>query len=150
VLVVSGSANPVTCEQVRRLAGSAVDIPLDPDDAAAAARAAADALAASRSVVVHAGDEATSERIPATLAQVVAPLAADGLVQSLVLSGGETAIHVARALGARGLLLDHELEPGVPVGRHIGPQPLRVVSKAGGFGGPLTLVHAVEALGGRP
>jgi uncharacterized protein YgbK (DUF1537 family) len=130
-----------------------VGIALDPHDVATAARAAAEALAASRSVVIHttdlAGRDAASGRIPGTLAKVVASLAEAGLVQALVLSGGETAVHVARAVGAHGLRLEHELEPGVPVGRLIGPRPFPVVSKAGGFGGPLTLVRAVEALGGR-
>ncbi|HWT24826.1 MAG TPA: nucleotide-binding domain containing protein, partial [Solirubrobacteraceae bacterium] len=65
-----------------------------------------------------------------------------------VLSGGETAVHVARALGARGLLIEDELEPGVPVSRLLGPRAYRVVTKAGGFGGPATLVRAVEALAG--
>jgi len=156
VLVVIGSASPVTREQVHRLvaAGAAVDIGLDLDDGEAAARSAAEALAASRSVVIHTtaldGSEAACGRIAGSLANVVAPLAEDGLVHALVLSGGETAVHVARALGAVGLMLERELEPGVPVGRLIGPRPLPVVSKAGGFGGPMTLVHAVEALGGRP
>jgi D-threonate/D-erythronate kinase len=152
VLVVIGSGHPVAREQVRRLAAAAaVDVPLDLDDLAATARRAAEALAASRSVVVHAmdcsGGDAVSARIPGSLARVAAALAEDA--QSLVLSGGETAVHVARALGVRGLALEHELEPGVPVSRLIGPRPLRVVTKAGGFGGPLTLVRAVEALGGR-
>jgi uncharacterized protein YgbK (DUF1537 family) len=152
VLVVIGSGHPVAREQVRRLAAAAaVDVPLDLDDLAATTRRAAAALAGERSVVVHAttcsGGDEVSARIPGALARVAAALAED--VQSLVLSGGETAVHVARALGVRGLALEHELERGVPVSRLIGPRPLRVVTKAGGFGGPLALVRAVEALGGR-
>jgi uncharacterized protein YgbK (DUF1537 family) len=151
VLAVIGSGHPVAREQVRRLAGTAVDVPLDLGDLAATARGAGEALAAGRSAVVHATNCSGSEagRIPGSLASVAAGLAADGLVRSLILSGGETAVHVARALGVRGLALERELEPGVPVSRLIGPRPLRVVTKAGGFGGPLTLVRAVEALGGR-
>jgi uncharacterized protein YgbK (DUF1537 family) len=94
------------------------------------------------------GEEAR-RRIPGALAVVVARIAADRAVEGLVLSGGETAIHVARALGASGLLIEDEVEPGVPVSSLIGPRPCRVVTKAGGFGGPLTLVDAVAALGGR-
>jgi len=153
VLVVIGSGHPVAREQVRRLAATAAEVPLELDDLAATARDAAAALAAARSAVVHAttcsGGDAVSGRIPGALARVAARLADAGLVQSLVLSGGETAVHVARALGVRGLALERELEPGVPVSRLIGPRPLRVVTKAGGFGGPLALVRAVEALGGR-
>jgi uncharacterized protein YgbK (DUF1537 family) len=132
---------------VRRLAAVADDIPLSED---AAARAA-DALAAGRCALVHTtalgADDA--ERIPGTLASVVAQVAGEGNVHALVLSGGEAAIHVARALGARGMLLEDELEPGVPVSRLIGPRSYPVVTKAGGFGGPRTLIDAVAALGGR-
>jgi uncharacterized protein YgbK (DUF1537 family) len=46
-------------------------------------------------------------------------------------------------------MIETELEPGVPMSRLIGPRSYRVVTKAGGFGGPMTLVNAVEALGGR-
>jgi uncharacterized protein YgbK (DUF1537 family) len=35
------------------------------------------------------------------------------------------------------------------VSRLIGPRPYPVVTKAGGFGGPRTLIDAVAALGGR-
>jgi uncharacterized protein YgbK (DUF1537 family) len=71
------------------------------------------------------------------------------MIEALVLSGGDTAIHVARALGAHGLLIERELEPGVPVGHLLGPRSYPVVTKAGDFGGEGTLVEAVDALSGR-
>ena len=49
-------------------------------------------------------------------------------------------------LGATGFELGGEVEVGVPVGALIGPRPYPVVTKAGGFGGPDTLVGAVRAL----
>jgi uncharacterized protein YgbK (DUF1537 family) len=123
---------------------------------AAAVEDAARALAHGRSVVVHVAAAhgpprraELADHIPRALAAVAERLAAAAEVGGLVLSGGETAVCVGRALGARGLLLDEELEPGVPVGRLLGPRPFRVVTKAGGFGGPDTLVRAVEVLGGR-
>jgi uncharacterized protein YgbK (DUF1537 family) len=161
VLVVIGSGSATAREQVERLLGldGVVDVPValdadEPEAVRAAATAAGDALSSARCAVVHTtthespGDEAR-RRIPGTLAAVVARLATDRVVGSLVLSGGETAIHVARALGASGLLIEDEVEAGVPVSSLIGPRPCRVVSKAGGFGGPMTLVDAVAALGGR-
>jgi uncharacterized protein YgbK (DUF1537 family) len=161
VLVVIGSACATAREQVERLlaVGGVVDVPLaldtdEPEAVRAAATAAGDALASAGCAVVHTtthespGDEAR-RRIPGTLAAVVARMATDRVIGGLVLSGGETAIHVARALGASGLLIEDEVEPGVPVSSLIGPRPCRVVTKAGGFGGPLTLVDAVAALGGR-
>jgi uncharacterized protein YgbK (DUF1537 family) len=38
------------------------------------------------------------------------------------------------------------VEPGIPVGTLIGPRPYRVVTKAGGFGEPDTLVKVVKGL----
>jgi uncharacterized protein YgbK (DUF1537 family) len=63
-----------------------------------------------------------------------------------VLTGGETALRVARRLGAVGIRLEEEVGPGIPVGTLIGPSPYRVVTKAGGFGEPDTLVRVVERL----
>jgi D-threonate/D-erythronate kinase len=80
------------------------------------------------------------------LAEVVAGLSGEGLFDALVLTGGETAVGVARRLGAAGIRLEGEVEPGVPVGSLIGPRPYRVVTKAGAFGEPGTLVRAVERL----
>ena len=90
-----------------------------------------------------------SLRIPRALGAVAERVAQEGMVRGLVLSGGETAIHVARALGAHGLLIERELEPGVPVSRLLGRRTYPVVTKAGDFGGAGTLVEAVRALGGR-
>jgi uncharacterized protein YgbK (DUF1537 family) len=63
-----------------------------------------------------------------------------------VLTGGETAVGVARRLGAVGIRLEEEVEPGTPTGSLIGPSPYRVVTKAGGFGEPDTLVRVVRGL----
>ncbi len=66
------------------------------------------------------------------------------------MTGGDKAVRVSRALGARGILLGEELEPGVPTGVLMGPNPYPVVTKAGGFGTPETLLEALRALtGGR-
>ncbi len=80
------------------------------------------------------------------LAEVAAGLSGEGLFDALVLTGGETAVGVARRLGAVGIRLEGEVEPGIPVGSLIGPRPYRVVTKAGAFGEPGTLVRAVERL----
>jgi uncharacterized protein YgbK (DUF1537 family) len=62
------------------------------------------------------------------------------------MTGGATAVGVARRLGATGIELEEEVEVGVPVGTLIGTRPYPVVTKAGGFGGPDTLIEAVQAL----
>jgi D-threonate/D-erythronate kinase len=55
-------------------------------------------------------------------------------------------VRVARDLGATGIALEGEIEAGVPLGTLVGPRPYRVVTKAGGFGGPDTLRNTFRAL----
>ena len=62
-----------------------------------------------------------------------------------VLTGGDTARAVLAARKVRGLRLLGEVEPGVPFGISI-PPGLVICTKAGGFGGPDTLVHCVARL----
>ena len=83
-----------------------------------------------------------------SLAEVVAGLSEEGLFDALVLTGGETAVGVARRLGAAGIRLEGEVEPGIPAGSLLGPAPYPVVTKAGGFGEPDTLVRVVRELFG--
>jgi uncharacterized protein YgbK (DUF1537 family) len=87
-------------------------------------------------------------RIAAALGEVAERLADAGLVTALVLTGGDTARAVLAALGARGIALRAELLPGVPLGRIIGGEldGVAVVTKAGGFGRPDTLVEVQRYL----
>jgi uncharacterized protein YgbK (DUF1537 family) len=87
-----------------------------------------------------------SERVSDALAEIVAELSPEDLFDALILTGGDTAVRVARSLGATGILLEGEIEAGVPVGTLVGTRPYRVVTKAGGFGGPDTLRDAFRAL----
>ncbi|HEY9375453.1 nucleotide-binding domain containing protein, partial [Streptomyces sp.] len=90
------------------------------------------------------------DRIPFTTARAVADamavavrtLAAEGVVDALVLTGGETAATVLHALDGTGLDLVDEPEPGVARGTLLGgAAPLPVLVKAGGFGDDDTLVR---------
>lgn len=92
------------------------------------------------------GEEEASGRIADALASIVAKLSGEDLFDALVLTGGDTAVRVALSLGATGILLEGEVEAGVPVGTLIGPRPYRVITKAGGFGDPDTLRDAFGAL----
>ena len=83
------------------------------------------------------------------LSEVVAGLSEEGLFDALVLTGGDTAVHVSRKLGAQGIMLEGEIESGVAVGTLIGAHPYRVITKAGGFGGPGTLLYALHTLVGK-
>lgn len=85
------------------------------------------------------------EGVVEVLAEVVAGLE-PGAFEALVLTGGDTAVAVARKLGATGIELLGEVEAGVPVGTLVGPRPYPVVTKAGGFGSRDTLRKAVKTL----
>ena len=66
-------------------------------------------------------------------------------VGAYVLTGGGTARAVLEARGVRGIRLLGEVEPGVPFGISI-PDGVLVCTKAGGFGGPDTLVHCAARM----
>ena len=111
-------------------------------------RGAREALSGGECAVVHSPEEqnASGEAAVGTLAGVVGRLSEERLFGGLIMTGGATAVGVARRLGATGIELEGEVEAGVPVGALIGPNPYPVVTKAGGFGGQDTLVGAVQAL----
>jgi len=66
----------------------------------------------------------------------------------LLLCGGDIAIAACSALGANGLELQGEVEPGVPWGRLVGGElaGLAAVTKAGGFGTARTFGRAIRFL----
>lgn len=151
VLVVVGSVSGVAREQVRRLVREYGEVAVEArgervsENAVAAVR---EALAGSACAVVHssASRDVSGGSVLGSLVEVVGRLSEEGLFGGLVLTGGATAVGVARGLGASGIELEGEVEAGVPAGTLIGPRPYPVVTKAGSFGGPDTLVGAVEVL----
>lgn len=165
VLVAAGSKSSVTREQLRALSGEkGLDlVPLDSAATAGGGRTEAvgraftqarDALGQGNSAALYStldnvsrsSEDLVARRVVDALAEVVAKLAEERLFEGLVLTGGETAVSVARRIGDRGILLETELEPGIPVGTLIGSHPYPVVTKAGAFGGPDALRKAFHAL----
>ena len=155
ILFVVGSVSGVSREQVARLATQPgvelVSIPpavlragtLHPDWVGQAGLLAA-AIGSGRDVVALLASEDTialSEGLVLcqALAGMVAPLAMR--LGALVATGGETARAVLTAFGVGGLCLVGEVEPGVPLSLTEGVRPLPVITKAGAFGGPATLIH---------
>ena len=69
-------------------------------------------------------------------------------ISGLVLVGGDTAVRVMKELGVEAVRSDSELLPGVPISRIIGGtlSGVRIVTKAGGFGNPYTLVKIIKSL----
>ena len=158
-LVVVGSVSEVSREQLRRLESEPdiVAVPLDshlfvgePERAVREAfEEASEALDDGNSVALYSTDERASgvaSSISGALAEVVKRLSRAGFVHALVLTGGDTAVRVARGLGARGIFIADELEAGVPIGTLICPERYPVVTKAGGFGRPETLLDTLHAL----
>ena len=153
VLVVVGSLSRVARGQLRSLAEEygCETVPVNGrsgtvQEALGAARAALSGSACAAVCSTDDRDASGAGSFAEALAEVVAGLSEEGLFDALVLTGGETAVGVARRLGAVGVRLEGEVEQGIPTGTLIGPSPYRVVTKAGGFGEPDTLVRVVKGL----
>ncbi|MFF7180930.1 four-carbon acid sugar kinase family protein [Streptomyces sp. NPDC008121] len=140
-LLVVGSAHPAGRRQLDLLRGRPDVTAVPADDTAAAVAALRRATTAVR--VVHTPDAHRPAAAPGSLtrdlARVTESLVADGAVDGLVLTGGETAVAVLQALGVAGIELYDEPEPGIARGTLIGPRPVPVLIKAGGFGDDGTL-----------
>lgn len=89
-------------------------------------------------------DPRESAALSRTLGQFLLPSA--GRVGGLFCTGGETACALLAAAGATGIRLAGEVEPGVPFGTVEGWRNLPIVTKAGAFGSPQTLVRCRAAL----
>jgi uncharacterized protein YgbK (DUF1537 family) len=152
VLVVVGSLSGVARQQLRSLEehGCAA-VPVSGRSSAdrEVLRKVREALSGGSCAALHSAEDRISSGtgdVVEALAEVVSALSGEELFDALVLTGGETAVGVARRLGAAGIRLEGEVEPGIPVGALIGPRPYRVVTKAGAFGEPDTLVKIVQKL----
>ncbi|MGE4481589.1 four-carbon acid sugar kinase family protein [Acidocella sp.] len=164
VLFVVGSMSGVSHGQVTHLtaAGGLQTLVIPPHvlragegyaEWTAALRALDEALSAGQDVVVQLGmeehvDVGEGLALCRALSWLVAPFAAR--IGGLVSTGGETARAVLMAFGAAGLRLRSEIEPGVALsvteGGASGPHGLPVITKAGAFGHPDTLLRCRAVL----
>ena len=165
-LVAVGSVNPVSRRQLAAsVEAGAMAVQLraerlkgtgDAEVVSASAEAVA-AIRSGRSAALSLEGETVDEledpveaslRLAAALGRAVAAALEGCEVSGLVLTGGDTARAVALALGARGLLVEREVLPGIPQSRLLGgSRPgLAVVTKAGGFGDDGCLAEAVRFL----
>ncbi|HWR45420.1 four-carbon acid sugar kinase family protein [Sporomusa sp.] len=87
-----------------------------------------------------------SEAVSEILGWLGAAILNDHEIESVVLTGGDTAAAVCRALGVTGIRILEELAPAIPLGEMKTAQgkTLRVITKAGAFGSPDILVKALE------
>ena len=88
----------------------------------------------------------TAPYLCSALARLLAPCQAG--IGALVLTGGETARAVLTGFGVRFLVPIREVEPGVPLALASteSGEPLAVITKAGAFGDPETLVRCRATL----
>jgi len=135
VLLILGSTHPVTAAQVRYLVATrptaVVEYP-------------GRSLEKGQSHLIV--NLARDDRGPDLGA--LATILADSTYHGVILSGGDTADRVCRALKVDGIWLDQEIMPGIPLGRFEGGcvDGMAVVTKAGGFGGEDALAVAVDLL----
>jgi uncharacterized protein YgbK (DUF1537 family) len=89
-----------------------------------------------------------SRAISEFLGQATRLVACDARPGGLLLCGGDIAIAACSALGANGIELQGEVDPGVPWGRLVGGDlaDLAAVTKAGGFGKVEAFVRAIRFL----
>ncbi len=158
-LFVVGSSAAVSREQVKTLAASPelVTITIPPGDLLSGLekrreheRLLSEAFSGKRDIVVMLGIEDklkidAGRLLSSALAQLIVPHY--NKVGALVITGGETARLVLQTWGVTGLRLVKELEPGLPFSITEGwTRRLPVITKAGDFGNPQTLVHCRQFL----
>jgi uncharacterized protein YgbK (DUF1537 family) len=89
-----------------------------------------------------------SDAVASGLAAATASLALSGALSATLLTGGDMAAAFLRKIRARGLRLEREILPGIPLGRVISGKAagLKVVTKAGGFGLQGSMRQIVDSL----
>jgi len=165
ILCVAATKHPALAGQLLHLQQQAqLEIVKDvlpgilPGEEPAAARAAAavvEALAQGRDValttlgapLVAGGDRL----VVALLGRIAAQALQQARPGALMLTGGDTAMAVCRTLGAEAIIVEGQVEAGVPLGRLAGGEAdgLPIATKAGGFGDEGVLWRMACALRGR-
>lgn len=85
-----------------------------------------------------------ANQLVSSLAEVVRRIVEKNLTSGVVVSGGDTAKAVCDRLGATGIEILEEIEPGIPLCRLKGSFPLLMVTKAGAFGTPDVLIDSLD------
>jgi uncharacterized protein YgbK (DUF1537 family) len=167
VLLVVGSPNPVSLEQVAQVERSGTSViaatmrellagrdRFHRELERVTARALA-GMATGRDVVVTLEQGRRRQLRPSasgTLSEFLGHAACRVVREAhpagVILCGGDIAIAACRALGARAMELAGEVEPGLPWGRLVGGDldGLPAATKAGGFGSPKAFMSAIRFL----
>jgi len=147
VVFCIGSTNPVTCQQLQRLADTQKVQTFnwqqdDPHQAQAA-------LAQGYHLVVPLASGSVHLR---GLRRLFSAILETSHARGLLCCGGDTARLVCTSLGVQAIQLGTEILPGLPWGRLVGGPAdlLPICTKAGGFGNPDALCQAVNFLAAQP
>lgn len=154
VLVVVGTAHPASRAQALALTGSGAVCVLVTQSASVRIAEAVVALARGGRVLVTTdiahhveADSPGTAALAADLALVVQAITDAVPTAALVLTGGETALAVSKALGARELRLLAEISPGIAIGELVlADRSIPAITKSGGFGAHDALLQAVTTL----
>lgn len=158
VLIVAGSRHPQTHLQVSRLIATQVPAIIEivvnlSDSLDDLWPTLAEAFSVGRSVILRSPPDdlrqASQRRaLELTFGQLTRQVCQNFAVGGLVLTGGETAMAVCQALEAEAVQILGEFEAGIPWGRLLGGSAANVplVTKAGGFGQPDSLVRIMNSL----
>ncbi|MBI3457512.1 MAG: four-carbon acid sugar kinase family protein [Candidatus Rokubacteria bacterium] len=145
LLVVSGSAHPATRAQMARLETRGLPGTWLGSETADDRLAPGGAFLAAYPEPANT-DTPGREAMAVRLAEATRQRLERDAPRTLLLTGGETAYSVCRALGVTGIALAGQVEPGLAIGALLGGPfaGLGVITKAGGFGDPDTLVRVYE------
>lgn len=144
MVIVAGSANPVTHAQCKILREQGVPVVTNLADAPGDARVICLRAPLQR--------QANASAVMADLAGQAAAAIARHDYDAVIATGGETMAAILDRLGVSRFFLTRELEPGFPVGRaeRADETSLTIAMKAGGFGSPSALLDAARDLLAKP
>ena len=144
VVIVAGSANPVTRVQCETLRAQYVPVVTDLADAPGDARVICLRAPLQR--------QENASAVMANLAEQAAAAVARHDYDAVIATGGETMAAILDRLGISRFFLTRELAPGFPVGRaeRADGTSLTIAMKAGGFGSPSALLDAARELQAKP
>lgn len=142
VLICVGSDHPVTATQLQYLQQQITLLKVQADEAGLyAARAALQGG-------IHVALEFSREQLDGHPDVELAGKAGVRHCGAMILTGGDTAMHVLCSLGAQALELKAEIEPGIPCAKIRGGSAngMTIVTKSGGFGNDSSLLQCVKFL----
>ena len=172
ILIVVGSVSQTACSQVDHALAARPDLcelRLAPDAAADDPRRESrrllrlyrDARRSGAVCILRTTRSADDTRLCAnSIALCIGRLVADICItdppKGMMLSGGDTAVKTAAALGCSGFAVSAEVLPGIPCGYFMidsethpqaaDVQQIAIVTKAGGFGGPDAILRIIQHL----